>query len=103
MISDKNDHIIILLSLLISLILPLTLHAQIKQTGIIKGTVIDKENGKPLKDVDIFLANTTFGTTSKPDGTFLMKKFPIGSYQLIFSHLGYIAKAVQVNLYSSNK
>lgn len=55
----------------------------------ISGSVIDADTGKPMQSVSVFIAGTTFGTTSGVDGTFLLDYVANGSSQLVFAHLGY--------------
>ena len=67
----------------------LVINAQEKNRITIQGKVIDKETKEPLVDVNVFLNNTTIGTTTNNDGAFLIKNVPYGSYNIIFSYLGY--------------
>ncbi len=55
----------------------------------IKGRVTDEETGAPIENVNVFLANTTIGTTTAKDGRFVINYVPFGSYNIIFSYIGY--------------
>ncbi len=55
----------------------------------IKGRVIEEETGAPIENVNVFLANTTIGTSTAKDGNFVISRVPFGSYNIIFSFLGY--------------
>jgi hypothetical protein len=55
----------------------------------VKGRVLDEATGAPLEFVNIFLANTTIGTTSGNNGEFTLNNIPFGTYDLIFSYVGY--------------
>ncbi len=55
----------------------------------IKGKVIDATTKEPLPFVNVFLANTTTGTSSLADGTFHIEGISIGKYDLIASYVGY--------------
>jgi len=55
----------------------------------ITGRVLDEETGIPLSNVNVFLANTTFGTTTEKTGEFSLTNIPYGNYDIIFSYVGY--------------
>ncbi|MES2730539.1 MAG: TonB-dependent receptor [Bacteroidota bacterium] len=57
------------------------------QPGLIKGKVTaDKD---PLSFVTVSLDRTSYGTITAEDGTFEIKNIPTGTYQVVFSLLGY--------------
>ena len=58
-------------------------------SATITGTVTDASNGNPLESVSVFITGTTFGTTTRSDGTFNLNYTPSGSSQLVVAHLGY--------------
>ncbi len=64
-------------------------NAQLVNRITIKGKVVDKESKEPLENVNVFLANTTIGTTTDKDGKFIIDDVPYGSYNIIFSYIGY--------------
>ena len=53
------------------------------------GKVIDSYNGKPIKDVNIYLANTQIGTTTNKNGYFEFRKLPQGTFTVVLSHVAY--------------
>lgn len=61
--------------------------AQEKRT--ISGKVTDPISGEGLASVNIFLANTSIGTSSGADGSFRLQNIPEGKYDLIASSVGY--------------
>lgn len=65
--------------------------------GKISGKV--SSEGKPLEFVNIGLLNTKLGTSSNEQGKFEIKNIPNGTYELIFSILGYenLKKQIIVN------
>ncbi len=69
--------------------IPPLILAQQQDSLTIKGKIVDDETGVPLYGVNVFLANTTIGTSSGKDGKFTITNVPFGSYDLIFSHVGY--------------
>ncbi len=54
----------------------------------ISGTIVD-EQGSPLWNANIFLADTHFGTTSDEAGRFELKKIPQGLYTLTAKYVGF--------------
>jgi hypothetical protein len=55
----------------------------------IEGQVRDARTQKPLAYASVFLANTTYGTTTDSTGHFTLARVPNGQYELIASYLGY--------------
>ena len=62
----------------------------------LSGIVTDSVTGKPLAGVSIYLNNTSKGTTSRNDGTFLFP-LPPGTYQLVVTAIGYATFVTEVN------
>lgn len=58
-------------------------------TSSIYGRIIDEATGKPISNVNIYLANTTIGTTTNAKGYFEIKEVPQGTFDIIFSHVAY--------------
>ena len=87
----------------VCLLYAFTIAAQDNNRITISGKVIDRETKTPLENVNIFLANTTIGVTSGPDGTFTIKNVPYGSYSLIFSYLGYETESKEFSSYKPYK
>jgi hypothetical protein len=73
----------------IFLILSTSIGAQQSSLIDIKGSVVDEETGASLENVNVFLANTSIGTTTEKNGTFNIENTPFGTYDIIFSHIGY--------------
>ena len=58
------------------------------QQGIIEGSIVD-ENGDPVPAVNILIkSDRSIGTISNASGYFLLE-LPVGTYDLIFSHVQY--------------
>ncbi len=75
--------------LFVFIIYSLIICAQTNNSIIVKGKLIDKESGAPLENVNVFLTNTTIGTSTGNNGQFIIKNIPFGSYNIIFSYVGY--------------
>ena len=63
----------------------------------LSGMVRDSSGGKPLAGVSVFLNNTSRGTVTHPDGSFLLANIPKGAYQLVFSAIGYATRVIEIN------
>lgn len=60
------------------------------QTGVsLAGKVADSTSNKPLSNCSVYLNNTSIGTVTSEDGTFLLKNIPRGRADLIISAIGY--------------
>ncbi len=93
--SKKSIKTLFLPLLFILLILTqMPAQAQVKST--ISGRITDAITGEPIFNVNIFLANTTIGTTTGMDGSYIIKNIPPGAYDLIVSHISYELKSIQI-------
>jgi len=68
----------------------------------IRGTVVDWETNAPLFGANIFLANTTKGAATDPDGTYFISNISPGKYELIVSMMGYSVETRQVQIRSAD-
>ena len=83
-------------SLLLLIVVAVTVHAQ-KMT-VVKGTVIDAETKEPLPLVNIAFVNTSIGTTTDFDGSFVLEsKWATDS--IVVSYVGYQAQKLPITLY----
>ncbi|MEM7108582.1 MAG: carboxypeptidase-like regulatory domain-containing protein, partial [Bacteroidota bacterium] len=55
----------------------------------IKGKITESGTGEPVQFANVYFASTMIGTTSNPDGTFILNRFPEGKYDLTVSFVGY--------------
>jgi hypothetical protein len=78
-----------IISCIIFLSLSIPISALQNTRILITGNVVNEETGAPLKDVNVFLANTTVGTTTGKNGEFSLKNVPFGTYDIIFSFVGF--------------
>ena len=84
--------------LFLFIVYSLLIYAQENNRITIKGRVLDKETGLPLENVNVFLSGATIGTSTDKKGQFTVKNVPFGSYNVIFSYIGY--KIENKNFYS---
>ncbi len=85
-----------LLVLFVLLTIPNYLFAQ----GTLKGRVVNAEDNKPLPFANVFLANTTKGTTTSDQGEFTLTEIPAGTQELVVSYVGFQTQALRIE---SNK
>jgi len=69
----------------------------------LSGQIIDQSTNEPVYYVNVFLANTTIGTTSNAEGHFLIKNIPPGSYTLVVSHISYETITQKVLVHATSK
>ena len=68
-----------------------------QQSFTISGVVTDSVTGKPLSGVSVFLNNTVHGTATRVDGAFDLTGLPQGSWQLVFSEIGFRTRVIDIN------
>lgn len=65
----------------------------------INGKVVDGVTREALPNVNVYLANTMIGTTTNPQGEFLIRTVPAGSYDLVVSMVGYGRQILNIRLF----
>ena len=75
-----------------------TFSAYAHNTGSISGTVSDAKSEMPIIGANIQIANSLIATNTDLFGKFELKNIQIGTYELVFSFLGYqtIVRKVEV-------
>jgi hypothetical protein len=69
------------------------------QTGVITGRVLDSQTLEPLPFANVFVNNTTIGTTTDIDGNFVLKNVSRPSvFDLIISFVGYQSYKQKISL-----
>ena len=91
MIFVKN---IIQKSLLFLILLVLGSFSLKGQTAIIKGSVVDAKNNEGISFVNVFIQNTTIGTTTDLEGNFVLSALEPGLYNLEASFIGYSSSTI---------
>lgn len=85
-------------SLLSFVLLLLLLSSMAFGQSIIKGTVTEAETGNPLPGVNVYLSGTTLGASTDENGFYKLRTSERGSYNLVFSSVGYGQKAKSLKL-----
>ncbi|HYI78139.1 MAG TPA: carboxypeptidase-like regulatory domain-containing protein, partial [Chryseolinea sp.] len=65
--------------------------------ALLEGKVVDSSTKKPLAFVNVYINNTTIGTTSNLAGEFTLP-IPLGESDVIFSFVGYQSHKVKVSV-----
>ena len=61
-----------------------------QSTGMIKGTIIDKETGEPIPFANVIIdMENKIGAVSDMDGRFTIKNLAPGKYDVTFKYIGY--------------
>jgi Ca-activated chloride channel homolog len=61
----------------------------IVETGRISGHVFDAASGRPIANANVVVVGTPLGTTTNDSGYFVIRKVPVGTYQLTARFIGY--------------
>ncbi|GAB2987988.1 hypothetical protein GCM10027049_30320 [Mucilaginibacter puniceus] len=61
---------------------------------VIKGTVTDAATGKPIEQVNVYLAGTVVGTTTDSQGNFTLNMVTKTSAPILVSYVGYQTKKI---------
>ena len=64
---------------------------------IVRGQITDATDGMPVKDVSIFIANTTIGTTSDEMGNYSITISGNGSFEIVVYHVSYKSDIHKIN------
>lgn len=58
-------------------------------TVTLTGTVTDEKTGEPLPFANVYINNSSIGTTTNEKGTYVLANLPIGNLDVAVSYLGY--------------
>lgn len=56
---------------------------------ILKGVVLSAENNQPVQGASVYISNSSKGTVSLQNGSFMLENLPIGNITLVVSCIGY--------------
>ena len=74
---------------LIIIVLFLNLGFTQEKDKSIDGYVFDKSTGDPIENVNVYIANTTWGSSTDKDGYFFIRLIPHGTHELVVNCIGY--------------
>jgi hypothetical protein len=84
---------------LIGFLLFVVMHSQgDAQLCTLHGRVVEAESREPMELVNVFLANTTCGTSTDVQGAFILTDVPPGDYEIVVSRVGYVRVTQQIHL-----
>lgn len=63
----------------------------------LSGVVKDASTGESIINANVYLSNTTIGTSTGAQGEFYLDNIPEGSYQVVIRIIGYEVKVVNLN------
>jgi len=89
-------------SLLLLFSFPVSSQPQGSQS-VISGTVSDKDSGKPLEDVHVYISYTTAGVSTDESGAFTFTAGLSGQFELVFSRVGYETEKRTITLGSDEE
>lgn len=72
------------------------------QSITITGSVVDENTLKPIPLASVFIANTTYGTTSNKEGEFSLSFFKSEGLNLIVSHISYRTQSIKLRVDESS-
>ena len=75
----------------------LSIALSINAQKVLRGKLVASDSKKPVAAASVFLSNTSIGTVSSEDGSFIINSFPEGRYDLVVSILGYETKTIPLN------
>jgi hypothetical protein len=64
----------------------------------IHGFVFDKSTGIPIEDVNVYVSNSTWGSSTNKDGYYSFRQIPLGTHELVVTSIGYEYKTVRIQL-----
>lgn len=67
-------------------------------SGSISGTVVDKISGESLPGANVFVQETSLGTSTNIEGEYILHQIPAGDYQLITKYIGYKEQTISVTV-----
>ncbi|MCD4737592.1 MAG: TonB-dependent receptor, partial [Bacteroidales bacterium] len=68
------------------------------QPGTIRGFVYEEETGEPVIFTNVYLANTSYGSSTDVNGYFAITRIPEGNYTLLVTYLGFDTLKMEVSV-----
>lgn len=86
------------ISILVILLLPMQMRLSAQDRVTLAGRVIDDETGLALPGSNVFIENTTRGTTCDAQGNFQLQHAPSGKVAVLASFIGYKTRRIEIIL-----
>ncbi|MDW8465429.1 MAG: TonB-dependent receptor [Chloroherpetonaceae bacterium] len=71
---------------------------QAQETGDIRGVVTDAADSSPIIGASVFIPDLKLGTTTNVNGEFIIRKVPVGTYNVVARYVGYKPQTKQVTV-----
>ncbi|MBN1339696.1 MAG: TonB-dependent receptor [Bacteroidales bacterium] len=68
------------------------------QYGTVRGFVYEQESGEPVIFTNVYLQNTSYGSSTDVNGYFVISKIPAGNYLLLVTYLGFDTLKIDVSI-----
>lgn len=78
------------------LLLSLCFSSFLLAQSMLRGKVTGGDSGLPIHLANVFLSNTSIGTITAKDGSFVIERFPTGRYDVVISCVGYEVQVITV-------
>lgn len=86
-------------TLIICLMISVSAYSQ-EDTSTLLGEIVESGTNKPLQDANIYLSNTTIGTSSNESGVFRLSNIDPGIYQVVVRYVGFKEKVFTIQVES---
>jgi len=83
-------------TLVIVILITSPVWTQLKSTATISGRIVDAKTKEPLVFVNVFIANTTIGTTTNENGFYLLENVNLGNNNLVISMMGFEVESREI-------
>lgn len=77
--------------------------AQTEVSNMLSGQLIDAATLRPVRDANVFLANTTVGDAADSSGYYLLRNIPPGNYTLVAAHIGYETRQQHIRITAAER
>ena len=89
--------------ILTAIVLIVSITSAQKYDNYIKGRITEKQTGRPIPGVNVYLNDTMFGTTTNESGYFTINSIIPGSHELVASMIGYNVLTMSIVIKSDSK